>query len=85
VSGHAVRVSEQLEAWEDLRVGDRVFFFGAFGRPFVVPDGLQYELVELWPTTAPISGQPDALAVIRDAHGETKTVNVRTLRRCRTL
>ena len=76
-----MRMSGQLDAWEDLRVGDRVYFIRAFGRPSAVRVGLQYELVELWSTTAPISGEPDVLAVIRDADGETTTVNVHALRR----
>jgi hypothetical protein len=79
-----VSVSEQLEAWGDLRVGDRVYFFSAFGRPSLVPAGLQYEVVELWSTIAPISGDPDALAVIRDPQGYTETVNARLLRRMTT-
>jgi hypothetical protein len=73
-----------LDAWGDLRVGDRVYFYGAYGRTGSVPPGLQYELVELWSTTAPLSGDPDVLAVARDAHGEKKTVNVRVLRRLST-
>ncbi len=81
LTGHSVRMSGQLDAWGDLRVRDRVYFLGAFGRPSIVPADLRYELVELWSTTTPISGKPDVLAVIRDAHGETKTVSVRTLRR----
>jgi hypothetical protein len=74
-------VSGQLDAWGDLRVGDRVYFIHAFGRPFLVPEGLQYELVELRSTMAPISGDPDVLAVIRDPQGYTETVNARVLRR----
>jgi hypothetical protein len=49
-----------------------------------VPAGLQYEVVELWSTIAPISGDPDALAVIRDPQGYTETVNARLLRRMTT-
>jgi hypothetical protein len=73
-----------LDARGDLRVGDRVYFYGAYGRTGSVPSGLQYELVELWSTTAPLSGDSDVLAVVRDSHGEEKTVNVRVLRRLST-
>ena len=70
-----------LDAWGDLRVGDRVYFPGKVPWKGYVPRARRYELVELWSTTAPISGDPDALAVVRDSRGETMTVNVRTLRR----
>jgi hypothetical protein len=77
--GHSERVSEQLDTWGDFRLGDRVCFIRI--QMAFVPSGRQYDLVELWSTTDPISGEPDALAVIRGEHGETMTVSVRTLRR----
>ena len=72
-------MSEQLDSWGDLQVGDRVCFM--YRNLESVARDRQYDLVELWSTTAPISGQPDAVAVIRDAHGVTMTANVRVLRR----
>lgn len=73
---------QPLDAWGDLRVGDRVYFLGKIpGLKGPSDPARQYEVVELWSTTAPISGDPDALAVVRDARGETMTVNARTLRR----
>jgi hypothetical protein len=71
-----------LEAWGDLRVGDRVYF------SWRIPgDGngilalQRYDLIELWSATAPISGDPDALAVVRSDRGEVFTVNVRMISR----
>ena len=66
-----------VDAWEDLRVGDRVrvFVSGARNPPDV------FDVLELRLTEDVLSaGAREAVAVIRGADGEVLTVNARMLR-----
>lgn len=63
-----------LESWGDLTVGDRVRQFGGHGARLDT-----FVLVELRRSTSPLSGEAEALAVIRDDRDETYVVNARGL------
>jgi len=79
-----VRVDDStVDAWEDLRVGDRVRVF-VTGARNTRPD--VFDLVELRRTDEVLGrGMGEAVAVIRSVDGEVLTVNARTLRAARDL
>jgi hypothetical protein len=72
--GQAARVNDDatpLDAWGDLRIGDRV---RQLGPSFTRTD--TFVLVELWSSHSPLSDEREAVAVIRDARDRTYAVNV---------
>ena len=72
-----------LDAWEDLRVGDRVRVF-VTGARNTRPD--VFDLVELRRTDEVLGREMgEAVAVIRSADGEVQTVNARMIRAARDL
>jgi hypothetical protein len=72
-----------VDAWEDLRVGDRVRVF-VTGARNTRPD--VFDLVELRRTDEVLGRETgEAVAVIRGADGEVQTVNARMLRGARDL
>jgi hypothetical protein len=75
-----VRVSaSKVDAWEDLKVGDRVRLFVP-GNQNTVPD--VYDVVELWVTDDVLAPDAsDAIAVLRGPHGELENMTARMLRR----
>ena len=72
-----------VDAWEDLRVGDRVRVFVSGARN-TAPD--VFDVIELRLTEQGLSpGASEAVAVIRGPDGEVLTVNARMLRAARDL
>jgi len=60
-----------LDSWGDLRVGDRV---RQLGGSWARKD--TFVIVELRSSPSPLSGGPDAVAVIQDSNDETYVVEV---------
>jgi hypothetical protein len=75
-----VRVDDStVDAWEDLRVGDRVRL-RLPGRSDGNPD--VFDVVELrFSEDVLSSGAREAVAVVRGLHGEIETMNARMLRK----
>jgi hypothetical protein len=68
-----------VDAWEDLRVGDRVRVFVS-GAQNLLPD--VFDVVELRLTeVVPSPSAREAVAVIRGGDGEVLTVSARMLRK----
>jgi hypothetical protein len=71
--------ASKVDAWEDLKVGDRVCVFVPGARN-TRPD--TFDVVELWVTEDALSpGKSDAVAVLRGSDGELENMSARMLRK----
>jgi hypothetical protein len=71
--------ASKVDAWKDLRVGDRVRVF-VLGAQNIRPD--VFDLVELWLSEDALSpATSDPVAVLRGADGELETMSARMLRK----